>query len=67
MKAFIAALMTVATEAVHLGDSSYHPEDLTYYEDHTYKTYEPNFFYRQAPVTIIEKYYHAHSDASQSS
>lgn len=67
MKAFIAALVAVTTEAVTIGDSSYHPEEVTYYEDHTYKTYNPQFFYRDVPVEVIEKYYHAHSDASDSS
>ena len=67
MKGFIAALMAVATEAVSLEEPSYHPKEVTYYNDHVYKESDPIFFYHDVPVEIIEKYYHAHSDASHSS
>ena len=68
MKAFIAALMAAATEAVDLGDAQYqHSHETTYYEDHTFLESEPIFFHREIPVTITEKYYHAHSAASDSS
>lgn len=67
MKAFIAALMATASEAVSLADSTYHPDEVTYYNDHVYREHEPIFFHRDVPVTIVEKYYHAHSDASNSS
>ena len=67
MKTFIAALLGVATEAVSLGESSYHPDKVTYYNDHVYRESDPIFFYRDVPVEVVEKYYHAHSDHSQSS
>ena len=68
MKAFVATLMATAASAVAITDSSYnHSDETTYYEDHTYTTHNPIFFHREVPVRIIEKYYHAHSDASQSS
>lgn len=67
MKAFIATLMVAASEAARLGDSHHKPTETTYYEDYTFKESEPVFFNRSVPVKIIEKYYHAHSSASDSS
>ena len=60
--------MAAASEAITIGDASYHTSDqVTYYDDHTFLESEPIFFYREVPVRIIEKYYHAHSSASDSS
>ena len=63
MKAFVATLLATATQAVTIADS----KQATYYEDYVYKTPNPIFFNRHVPVQITEKYYHAHSGASQSS
>ena len=68
MKAFIAAAMVAATEAITLGEADHHHStETTYYEDYTFMESEPIFFHREVPVKIIEKYYHAHSGASDSS
>lgn len=67
MQTFASSLLATVAFATSLENPAYHGPRLPYYKPSVITTTSDFNFTRLVPVTIVEKYYHAHSDASDSS
>ena len=65
MKTFAAALLTVGALSTQIYTDTV--DHLGYYKDKVTRSSSPFTFTRLVPVRTVTKYFHAHSDASDSS